>query len=56
MSPGLKECDTGGLAGEAFTSYPIVSLKQQPSGLKTTNCIINEDENEAGNEEQIIKI
>ena len=56
MSPGLKGCNTEGLADEAFTSYPIISLKQQPSGLKTTNCIINDDENEAGNEEQIIKI
>ena len=30
--------DTGGLANEAFTSNPIVSLKQYLSGLKTTNC------------------
>ena len=30
---------TGRLANEAFTSNPIVSLKQKLSGLKITNCI-----------------
>ena len=28
--------DTGGLANEDFTSNPVVSSKQQLSGLKTT--------------------
>ena len=33
--------DTGRLANEAFTSNPIVSLKQKLNGLKITNCSIN---------------
>ena len=41
MSPGLlyhlTRRDTGRLANETFTSNPIVSSKQQLSGLKITN-------------------
>ena len=37
MLPGLIRGDIGGPASEAFLSYPIVSAKQQLSGLKTTN-------------------
>ena len=40
MSPGLIRDEIGGLANETYFSNPIVSLKQQLSGLKTTNCTI----------------
>ena len=38
-SSGFIRRDTGGLANEAFTSNPIVSLKQQFSSLKATKCL-----------------
>ena len=40
MSTGLRE-ETGGLANEAYILIPIVSLKQQLGGLKTTK--LNQD-------------
>ena len=38
MSPGVMRGDTGVLANEIYLANPIVSSKQQLSGLKTTNC------------------
>ena len=38
MSPGLIRHDPRGLAKKAHLSKPIVSLKQQLGGLKSTNC------------------
>ena len=40
MSHVLMRDETGGLANEAYFSNPIVSLKQQLSGLKTANYIV----------------
>ena len=37
--------ETGGLANEAFTSNPIVCLKQQLGGLKTTHYKLSLYEN-----------
>ena len=37
MSPGLMRGDIGDLGNEAYLLDPIVSSKQQPGGLKTTD-------------------
>ena len=37
MSPGYIRRNTGRLANEVFSSNPIVSLKQNLSGLNITN-------------------
>ena len=44
ISLGLIRSNTGRLANEAFMSNPIVSLKEQLSGLKITNCYITKCE------------
>ena len=46
-SPALIRCDTGCRAHKAFTSNPIVSLKQKLSStsLKITNCMVNRVKN-----------
>ena len=45
VSPGLLyhliRRDSARLANEAFTSNPIVSSKQQLTGLKITNCYLS---------------
>ena len=37
MSPALMKGDNGGFANKAYLSNPILSLRQQLSGLKNLN-------------------